>query len=235
MRRRREGARRVERRVPGPRCCVARLWPEGSRAATPPRDPAAPRRGGFTLMEILLALTIIGLLVAAVAVNFGAFGSGRALEESTVRLETAFRMARAEAANQGRRLRLAFDETGTRMVVFWEPQPMTEPGRFAEYTACTWDDYVSMEGVRLERCDLAALSLYQAVDASTPGGAGRSTGPAAITFEPDGSSDSAVVELSATDTRDTRRAIIELEGLTGTVTSRILTAVELADMGSAAP
>ena len=199
------------------------------------KGPAVRGRRGFTLMEILLALTIIGLLVAAVAVNFGAFGSGRALEESTVRLETAFRMARAEAANQGRRLRLAFDETGTRMVVFWEPEPMTEPGRFAEYTACTWDDYVSMEGVRLERCELAALSLYQAVDASTPGGAGRGTGPAAITFEPDGSSDSAIVELSATDTRDTRRAIIELEGLTGTVSSRIWTSVELAEQGTAAP
>jgi hypothetical protein len=177
-------------------------------------------------MEILLALTIIGLLVAAVAINFGAFGSGRALEESTGRLETAFRMARAEAANQGRRLRLAFDETGTRMVVFWEPEPMTEPGRFAEYTACTWDDYVSMEGVRLERCELAALSLYQAVDASTPGGAGWGTGPAAITFEPDGSSDSAIIEVSAADPREVRRAFIELDGLTGLVTTNLLTPEE---------
>jgi len=199
------------------------------------KGPRLRGRRGFTLMEILLALAIIGLLVAAVAINFGAFGSGRALEESTVRLETAFRMARAEAANQGRRLRLAFDETGTRMVVFWEPEPIAEPGRFAEYTACTWDDYVSMQGVRLERCELAALSLYQAADASTPGSAGRSTGPAPITFEPDGSSDSAVVELSATDPRDTRRAVIELEGLTGTVSSRIWTSVELAEQGTAAP
>lgn len=187
-------------------------------------------RRGFTFIEIMLALAIFGLLVAAAAVNFGALGAGRALDEGTARLETALRMARADAANLGRRLRLVFDETGSRLVVLWEPEPMIQPGAFAEYTACTWDDYVSMDGLVLERCQLTAPSVYLAVDASSPGGAGGSTGPAAITFEPDGSSDSAVIELSAADLRDTRRAFIELEGLTGTVASRIYTAAELEEM-----
>jgi len=197
-------------------------------------DPTVRVRGGFTLIELIMALAIFALLVGAAAMNFGSLRWGRALEESTSRLETALRMARADAANLGRRIRLAFDEEDGHMIVLWEPQPLAEPGRFAEYTACTWADDVATEGVRLERCELAGLSLYQIVDASMPGTA-AAAGPAMITFEPDGSSDSAVIELSAVDERDTRRAIIELEGLTGTVTSRILTAEDMLQAGSPAP
>jgi type II secretory pathway pseudopilin PulG len=178
----------------------------------------------------MLALALVGLLLGIAIVNFGAFGGGRALEEATWRLETALRMARAEAANQGRRLRIAFGEEDGRFYVLWEPDPLAAPGKFAEYAACTWDDYVSMDGVVVERCELVGPSYYQAMDASSPAGAlpsGTASGLAAVTFEPDGSSDSAVIELSATDAADSRRAVIELEGLTGTVTSRILSPEEL--------
>jgi len=183
-------------------------------------------------MEILLALAIMGLLLGALAVNWSALAGGRDLEEGAGRLETALRMARADAANHGRRIRLAFDEMDGRFIVFWEADPMGEPGRFTEYTACTWDDYVSMDRIRLERCELVGLSVYQVMKMSTPGGAGASAGPAAITFEPDGSSDSALLEVSAVDEREVRHVIIELEGLTGTVTSRILSPEELAAEGS---
>jgi prepilin-type N-terminal cleavage/methylation domain-containing protein len=189
-------------------------------------------RGGFTLLEILLALTIMGLLMAALAVNWSALAGGQDLEEGAARLETALRMARADAANLGRRIRLAFDEIDGRFIVFWEADPLAEPGRFAEYTACTWDDFVSMDRIRLERCQLGGLSLTQVTRMDTAGGGDANAGPAAITFEPDGSSDSAVIEVSAVDERDTRHVIIELEGLTGTITSRILSPEELAAEGA---
>jgi len=186
-------------------------------------------------MEILLALAIMGLLLGALAFNWNALAGGQDLEEGAARIETALRMARADAANLGRRIRLAFDETDGRFIVFREADPMGEPGRFTEYTACSWDDYVSMDRIRLERCELVGLSLYQVMRMAAPGGAGADAGPAPITFEPDGSSDSAVIEVSAADERDGRHAIIELEGLTGTVTSRILSPEELAAEGTAAP
>jgi len=185
---------------------------------------------------MLLALTIMGLLLAALAINFSALSGGQDLEEGAARLETALRMARADAANLGRRIRLAFDEIDGRFIVFWEADPLAEPGRFTEYTACTWDDFVSMDRIRLERCQLVGPSLYQVVKMGTAGGGDATAGPASITFEPDGSSDSAVIEVSAVDERDTRHIVIELEGLTGTVTSRTLSPEELAvEGGGSAP
>jgi len=192
----------------------------------------ARSRCGFTLLEILLALTLMGLLLAALAVNWGALAGGQDLEEGAGRVETALRMARADAANLGRRIRLAFDEIDGRFIVFWEADPMAEPGRFTEYTACTWDDFVSMDRIRLERCQLVGPSRDQVLKMGTASGGDSGAGPAAITFEPDGSSDSAVIEISAMDERDVRHVIIELEGLTGTVTSRILSPEELEAEGA---
>jgi prepilin-type N-terminal cleavage/methylation domain-containing protein len=192
-------------------------------------------RQAFTLVEMLLALTIMGLLLTALALNFSALAGGQDLEEGATRIETALRMARAEAANLGRRIRLAFDEMDGRFIVFWEADPLAEPGRFTEYTACTWDDFVSMDRIRLVRCQLVGPSLYQVVRMGTAGGGDATAGPATITFEPDGSSDSAVIEVSAADERDARHVLIELEGLTGTVTSRILSPEELAPETAGAP
>jgi len=192
-------------------------------------------RYGFTLIEMLLALAIMGLLLGALAVNWSALSGGRGLEEGAARLETALRMARADAANLGRRIRLAFDETDGKFIVFWEANPLAEPGRFTEYTACTWDDFVLMDRIRLHRCELVGLSLYQVVKMGGPGGGDIGAGPAPITFEPDGSSDSAVIEVSAVDERDARHAVIELEGLTGTVTSTVFVPEEVASQPAAAP
>ena len=186
-------------------------------------------------MEILLALAVMGLLLTALVVNWSALAGGQDLDEGAGRLETALRMARADAANRGRRIRLAFDEIDGRFIVFWEADPMGEPGRFTEYTACTWGDYVSMDRIRLERCELVGLSIYQVMKMSSPGGADTTAGPAPITFEPDGSSDSAVIEVSAVDERDPRHVIIELEGLTGTVTSQIYVPEDVASGGAATP
>ena len=44
----------------------------------------------------------------------------------------------------------------------------------------------------------------------------------AIVFDPDGSSDSAVIELSAVAAGDLRRAVINLDGRTGTITTQIV-------------
>jgi len=186
-------------------------------------------------MEILLALAAMGLLLTALVVNWSALAGGQDLEEGAGRLETALRMARADAANHGRRIRLAFDEIDGRFIVFWEADPMGEPGRFTEYTACTWSDYVSMDRIHLERCELVGMSIYQVMKMSSPGGADTTVGPAPITFEPDGSSDSAVIEVSAVDERDLRHVIIELEGLTGTVTSQIYLPEDAVSGGAATP
>ena len=190
------------------------------------RDAARAARQGFTLIEVLLALAILALLLGLGAVNFGAFWQSRALEEGASRLETAIRMARAEAENHQCRYRLAFNETDGRVQVLWEAKPLEEPGKFSE-AACTWGDYLIMQSVRVERCELTAPSIYQMADPMNPGSLAAPSTLAAITFEPNGASDSAVIELSATDPSDTRRAFVSVDGLTRTVTSRVMTTEEM--------
>jgi hypothetical protein len=151
-----------------------------------------------------------------------------ALQAGAFRLETAMRMARAEAANQGRRLRLVFDSAGGPPAVLWEPEPLTEPGRFSALAGCTWQDSIELDGVIIEKCEFIGPSAYRAVDTGTAGGGADQSAFAPITFEPDGSSDSVVIELAPAGDPESRRAVIELDGLTGTVVSRVLTASEMA-------
>jgi len=201
--------------------------PGGRHGDIPAAKPPRARRG-FTLLEILLAVAVLVLLAAMAAVNFPAMRGSRTLEDGADRLATGLRMARADAANRGRRMRIAFDaETGAPRVL-WEPEPLTGPGQFVAYDACAWKDLIAVEGVAVDSSRFVGASAYRNVgDASVTGGEPEDLDHAAVTFEPDGSSDSVVIELFATDAPDTRRARIEIDGLTGAVATRILTLEEI--------
>jgi len=205
-----------DRSGPGRRCIR-------HQAAEPP-----PARRGFTLVEIVLALAILVLLMGIAAVNFPALRGGHALQEASLRMETALRMARADAANRGRRLRLQFDQQQGRANVLWEPQPLTEPGEFVQYTACTWQKFLQIDGIDVERCEFVGASAYRNFEEATVGGGyAADLDQAAVTFEPDGSSDSVVIELVAADAPEGPRARLQLDGLTGAVSRCILTLEEL--------
>lgn len=198
------------------------------QAAEPPRA-----RRGFTLLEVLLALVILVLMTGIVAMSLPALRGGQALEEASLRMETALRMARADAANKGRRLRLEFDQEQRRTTVLWEPEPLTQPGEFVEYAACTWQKFLQVEGIEVERCEFVGASAYRNFTEATVGG-GYATDAecAAVTFEPDGSSDSVVIELVAADAPDGRRVRVRLDGLTGAVSRQVLTLEELEELGA---
>lgn len=176
-------------------------------------------------------MLLIGLLAGVTVINFAGWHGSRQLEEGCRRFETMLRMMRAEAANRGRRLRLTFDAEAGRMQILWEPQPLCAPEQFVDYAAVgTWAHHVPNELVRLSRCELTGPSAYRTLSfgqTETPGAAEEPL--EAVTFYPDGSSDSAVFELvrAGDGDSDSRLAVVELDGLNGTITSRILTASEL--------
>lgn len=189
--------------------------------------PLRPR-AGFTLVEILLVLLLLALLASVAIVNLGNRRDAEALQDGAAAIETAVRMARAEAANLGRRLQLVFDPQGAGVWVFWEPEPLAEPGKFAEYAGCTWRDSLALDGVRIDRCGFVGPSAYRALEPATAAGGSSESQLATITFEPDGSCDSVVIELVRASDPDSGRAFIEVDGLTGSISSRILTASEMA-------
>jgi type II secretory pathway pseudopilin PulG len=189
--------------------------------------PLRPR-WGFTLLEVLLVLGLVALLGALAMVTFGNRRDVEALQDGVATIETAMRMARAEAANLGRRLQLAFDAQGAGVSVLWEPEPLAEPGKFAEYTGCSWRKNLDLTGIRIDRCAFTGASAYRALEPATAAGGSTESVLAPITFEPDGSSDSVVVELVGASDPEARRGFIELDGATGSISTRILTAAEMA-------
>lgn len=191
-------------------------------------------RVGFTLLEVMLSLSLVLLLATVFILAFGRHGRVRDLEEGALRFEAALRLARAEAAGSGRRfcLVIAGGEKGAAQKPFrvlWEPEPLTDPGRFVHYWGSTWPNRLPSELVEVTRLDLMGEAAWR-----TLGGAGRrlelegtSDDADVLLFEPDGTGDSCLIELAALDARDERRAVIELDGGTGKTTRRILTPTEL--------
>jgi prepilin-type N-terminal cleavage/methylation domain-containing protein len=180
------------------------------------------RRAGFTLIEVLLAITLVLVLITVSAISVGAWKRGQDLKEGSQNLMTALRMARADAANRGKRLRLVFSPADGQTQLLWEPDPLTKPGVFVDYTVCTWKSFLANPDVQVRRCDFTGSSTYRtlAADTATTSVSDQPT-MAPITFEPDGSCDSVIIEMVATDASITQHAIIELEGLTGRVMNRI--------------
>jgi Tfp pilus assembly protein FimT len=178
-------------------------------------------------------LALLAMLVGVMVLSLPNFGEGRRLERGAERFATVLRLARADAANRSRRLRLTFDAETAQPAVAWEPEPLTAPGEFVDYTTvCTWRNLLRADGIRVDRCTYTGPSRYRYVPdaASADGETVTETDLAPLTFEPDGSADSAVVHLVEADDPEGMLARIQLNGVTGRVTSRVLTPEELAEL-----
>ena len=88
----------------------------------------AHSRAGFTLIEILVVLALIGLLTSIAVLSAGASGSG--MEREARRLSATLRMAADESRLQGRVLGLRFDTRGYSYyeLLPWESEDGSLPG-----------------------------------------------------------------------------------------------------------
>lgn len=178
-----------------------------------PRSARLPRpRAGVTLVELILALALVVLLAAVAVMAVTPWQRQAALREGTERFATLLRALQAESAGTGRRMRLVFPQAAGQaaasMAVQWEPQPLERPGAFEPYRGALWRAGDPSELVVVVRCRLAGPDgdRWGEEDAFAP-----------ILFHPDGSSDWADVSLASRHARDTRRAVVQLNGLTGTI------------------
>jgi general secretion pathway protein H len=73
---------------------------------------------GFSLLELLVVVVIIGLIAQAVTLSMRALGSDRELEEETNRLRSVIDLLHEEALMQSRDYGVMFTETGYRFYVF---------------------------------------------------------------------------------------------------------------------
>jgi len=182
---------------------------------------------GFTITEIVVAIAVLALLAGVMVTGFGAWYDTERIEESARRLESILRLARAEAASRGRRIRLAFDAQTLQAVIEWEPAPLEEPGVFVAHPAA-WAHDLPNEELRFLRCQRIGASAMQLLTyqreqelESEDGGVLQ-----AVMFYPDGSFDSAIVEVGDAEEADPRVGRIDLDGLNGTIHLRMLTPTE---------
>jgi len=195
------------------------------------RLSASPLRA-FTLIEVLLAIGVLSILISLFAISASDRPDAIAFDEGVTRFESMLRMLRAESANKGRRFRVTFEPATVneqvKVDVQWEPQPLAQPGQYIAWTDASWTTLIRSTSLVVERCVLTGDSAYRTLTFDSSGMEGDESPHQPVTFHPDGSSDSATLELRPADASDLRRAVIELDGLNGLVQTRVMTSTQWA-------
>jgi general secretion pathway protein H len=92
---------------------------ESMTVPTPSEGTIGARRvSGFTLVEILVVLVIIGVVIAVALLSFGILGDGRGLDREARRMSALIEMAADEAMIQGRDYGLEILQGGYRFVEY---------------------------------------------------------------------------------------------------------------------
>lgn len=73
---------------------------------------------GFTLIEVLVVVVIVGIISAVVLLSFGLLGDDRTLQQQARRLSSLIELAADDALMQGRDFGLEFTRTGYRFLEF---------------------------------------------------------------------------------------------------------------------
>lgn len=201
-----------------------------SKDERPPSAFARRGRGGFTLIELALSLALIVMLAGVAAVTVGQRQERRRFIEAAGRFETLLRMARVEAQNERRRLRIEFGDPDemvdfdvpTPVRVMWEPEHLTAPGKFVPFPLATWQSYVPDREVRVLRCRLIGPSAYRTITGLTGGDEEDEDALQPITFYPDGWSDSVLIELAPPEFDSLLRVAIRFDGDSGNINVLIL-------------
>jgi prepilin-type N-terminal cleavage/methylation domain-containing protein len=167
--------------------------------------PARGAAGGFTLLELLVTLTMIAMVSAMVIPNLGTFVPSARLEGSGKQLLRTIDWVRSEARIQARRMSLELDLDHARWRVVFPPEVMLtrdqEPESLEDWSF-EWkslEDGVVFAGAGEAKNGIARKNIYK------------------ILFDEHGFTSDQLVILKLTETGSQLLWSMELRGLTGNV------------------
>jgi general secretion pathway protein H len=158
------------------------------------------RRGGFTLVELILVMIVVFTLATVVAPRFSDFFPSLQVRKSTEQLMAWARKARADAALTGARQRLLLDLASRKYWIEYEARPIKEPGKFVKLSG-SWSAETLPEAVTFE--------LIEGAETDSSNSALRY-----VEFRPDGTCTDATVTLS-NDVGD--RQVLRMEPTTSKI------------------
>ena len=117
-----------------PSCTPGRDGPERTRAASPQLGAAAhcsrkDRHAGFSLMELMIAIALTGILTAVAVPGFMAWRAHQELRDSTQAVSGAFSYARSEAVRTGNVHLVLFQRDAQGTVLSGSPILVIDDGR----------------------------------------------------------------------------------------------------------
>lgn len=218
-----------------------------------------PRRQGYTLVELLLAVVLVLALLGAVVFNFSSFNRTAQLDEGATQVEALFRFARAHAASTGKQVRILFPEAetgdnaeqlqaeapGATVRVTSELDPIGAPGVFTDLPAAA--NYVSSisDMVSIQQVQAGEAAAETSPEGITPAAElGTESAPATeaprsafstVTFYPDGTGDSVELLLASRSEDDARRFSVRVTGLTGAIRRQLLADPAVTETAPPAP
>ena len=172
---------------------------------TPRRSPPAGGRGGFTLVELMVVVVIVGLMVGFAATRLDFMVPKYRLRGAAREVAGLFKQARSRAVGMGKDVYVELDlPRGHYWILVAFPKP-AEPGEAVDPNALEYQpmqQQVLPEGVRFVDVIQGAKDRVE-------------SGRARLKVTPFGSSTHMIVNLKNTDDRE---MALRMNGLTGAVT-----------------
>ena len=132
------------------RCAFPGFFPGRRTART--REPFRDTRkaAGFTLIEIMVVVLLIGLMAGAIIPRFGNQAERQRLRLAVLQISDAFALCYSSAVTEGRPYRWFWDEERSLWGYSVEIDPVERPGEFKSFSVAGRRDERLPEGIELE-------------------------------------------------------------------------------------